>query len=161
MTLSSKSAVQPKPVTKAKVLFLCTGNSARSQMGEALLTQYAGDRYEVHSAGLAPKAAINPYTVRVMQEIGIDLADKRCTDVSEYLGRVNFGYLFTVCARTEEDCPSSFLNFGGERIDWDFEDPVRFVGNEEATLAKFREVRDQIDQRIRAWLTARGELATQ
>ncbi len=156
-TTDSKPIAQPKPAAKAKVLFLCTGNSARSQMGEALLTKYAGDRYEVQSAGLAPKAEINPYTVRVMQELGIDLSDKRCTDVSEYLGRSNYAYLFTVCARTEKDCPSTFLNFGGERIDWYFEDPVRFAGNEEATLAKFREVRDQIDQRIRQWLAARGE----
>jgi len=162
-------AVQPKAATKSnreerqetavktKVLFLCTGNSARSQMAEALLTKYAGDRYQVQSAGLAPKAKINPYTVRVMQEIGIDLADKRCTDVSEYLGRTNCAYLFTVCARSELDCPSSFLNFGGERIEWDFEDPVQFEGSDEAKLAKFRAVRDQIDQHIRQWLLERGE----
>ncbi len=144
---------------KTKVIFLCTGNSARSQMAEALMKHYAGDRYEVHSAGLAPKAIINPYTVQVMAERGFDLAEQWCKDVSTYLGRTNFGYLFTVCARSEANCPSTFLNFGGERIEWDFEDPVLFEGSDAAKLAKFRSVRDQIDQQIQTWLTARNELA--
>ncbi|MEZ4733713.1 MAG: metalloregulator ArsR/SmtB family transcription factor [Caldilineaceae bacterium] len=142
---------------KRKVLFLCTGNSARSQMAEAFMRTYAGDRYEVHSAGLHPKG-MNPYTVRVMEEVGLDLSEQRSKDVSEYLGRTNFAYLFTVCARGEADCPTSFLNNGGERIEWDFADPVAFAGTEEETLAKFRAIRDQIDQQIRAWLAARHEL---
>lgn len=143
---------------KTKVIFLCTGNSARSQMAEAFMKKYAGEHYEVHSAGLAPKAAISPYTVSVMSELGIDLSGQRCKDVKEYLGRTNFGYLFTVCARTEPDCPSAFLNSGGQRIEWDLEDPVVFEGSEDAKLAKFRAVRDQIDQHIRSWLLERGEL---
>ena len=147
------------PNAKTKVIFLCTGNTARSQMAEALMKKYAGDRYEVHSAGLAPKTAINPYTLQVMAEVGLDLAGQRCKDVTEYLGRVNFGYLFTVCARTETDCPSAFLNNGGERIEWYFEDPVAFEGSDEAKLAKFRSVRDQIDAQLQTWLTARNELA--
>jgi len=142
---------------KSKVLFLCTGNSARSQMAEAFMRKYAGDRYEVHSAGLNPKG-MNPYTIRVMAEVGLALSGQWSKDVSEYLGRTNFAYLFTVCARGEADCPTSFLNSGGERIEWDFADPVAFVGTEEETLAKFRAIRDQIDHQIRAWLTARHEL---
>lgn len=142
---------------KAKVLFLCTGNSARSQMAEAFMRKYAGDRYEIHSAGLNPKG-MNPYTIRVMAEVGLDLSAQWSKDVSEYLGRTNFAYLFTVCARGEADCPTSFLNSGGERIEWDFADPVAFAGTDEEKLAQFRVIRDQIDQQIRAWLAARNEL---
>lgn len=141
---------------KTKVLFLCTGNSARSQMAEAFLKKYAGDRYEVHSAGLNPKG-MNPYTVNVMQEVGIDISDQHSKDVSEYLGHMNFGYLFTVCAQTEPDCPSAFLNSGGERIEWFIEDPVAFEGDQAQTTAKFRAARDQIDQYIRQWLRERSE----
>lgn len=148
---------QQDRVAKTKVLFLCTGNSARSQMAEAFMRKYAGDRYEVHSAGLAPKG-INPYTIRVMDEIGVDLSAQRSKDISVYLGRMNFGYLFTVCARGEPDCPTTFLNSSGEWIEWNFEDPVAFMGTDEAKLAKFRTIRDQIDQHLRDWLAARNEL---
>jgi arsenate reductase len=135
---------------KTKVLFLCTGNSARSQMAEAFLRQYAGDRFEVYSAGLEPKG-INPYTIRVMEEAGIPLDGHRSKVLSEYMGQVHFGYMITVCADAEEKCPSVFPDMG-QRLHWGFEDPAAFVGSEEETLAKFREVRDQIDERIKGWL---------
>ena len=140
-------------MSKTRVLFLCTGNSARSQMAEALLRQHAGDRFEVHSAGLEPKG-INPYTVRVMDEIGVDLSGHRSKDVMEYLGRVHFGYVITVCDNAEKNCPI----FPGVsvRLHWPFEDPAHFEGSDEQTAAKFREVRDQIDVRIRAWLAEQG-----
>jgi len=139
-------------MAKAKVLFLCTGNSARSQMAEALLRHYAGDRFDVYSAGLEPKG-INPYTVRVMQEIGLDLAFQYSKDVTEYLGRVNFGYVITVCSNAEKNCPSTFLGVS-QRLHWDLEDPAAYVGSDEEMLSKFRKVRDQIDERVRTWLTA-------
>jgi len=135
---------------KTKVLFLCTGNSARSQMAEAFLRQYAGDRFEVYSAGLEPKG-INPYTIRVMEEAGIPLDGHRSKVLSEYMGQVHFGYMITVCADAEEKCPSVFPGMG-QRLHWGFEDPAAFVCSEEKTLAKFREVRDQIDERIEGWL---------
>jgi arsenate reductase len=135
---------------KSKVIFLCTGNSARSQMAEAFTRKYAGDRFEVHSAGLDPKG-INPYTIRVMAEIGLNLEGQSSKSVSEYLGKVHFAYLFTVCGHAEENCPRIFLT-QGKHTHWDFEDPAEFKGSEEAKLAKFREVRDQIDQRIQHWL---------
>jgi arsenate reductase len=135
---------------KPKVIFLCTGNSARSQMAEAFTRKYAGDRFEVHSAGLDPKG-INPYTIRVMAEIGLNLEGQSSKSVSEYLGKVHFAYLFTVCGHAEENCPRIFLT-QGKHTHWDFEDPAAFEGSEEAKLAKFREVRDQIDQRIQYWL---------
>jgi arsenate reductase len=132
-----------------KVLFLCTGNSARSQMAEALLRRYAGDRFEVYSAGLEPKG-INPYTVRVMAEAGLALEGHRSKSLGEYVGQVQFDYLITVCGDAGEKCPT-FPGMG-QRLHWDFEDPAAFSGSEEETLAKFREVRDQIDERIRTWL---------
>ena len=136
-------------MNKTKVLFLCTGNSARSQMAEAFLRKYAGDRFEVYSAGLEPKG-INPYTERVMQEIGVDISGQYSKKVSEYIGKIHFGYLITVCADAEEKCP--IFPGVGQRLHWAFEDPAAFVGSEEETLQKFREVRNQIDRRVRTWL---------
>ena len=137
---------------KTKVLFLCTGNSARSQMAEAILRRLAGDRFEAFSAGLEPKG-INPYTRQVMEEVGIDLAGQRSKDVTEYLGKVNFGYLITVCDHAEKNCPTTFLGVSN-RLHWSLEDPAAFQGSDEQTLAKFREVRDDIDKRMQAWLAS-------
>ncbi len=136
-------------MTKARVLFLCTGNSARSQMAEALLRKYAGEYFEVYSAGLEPKG-INPYTVRVLDEIGVDTSQHSSKTLDSFIGRVHFGYLITVCSNAEDNCP--IFPGMGVRLHWPFEDPAAFVGSEEETLAKFREVRDQIDARVRAWL---------
>jgi arsenate reductase (thioredoxin) len=135
---------------KPKVLFLCSGNTARSQMAEAFLRRYAGDHFEVHSAGLEP-STINPLTVRVMEEIGFDLSPQRSKDVTEYLGKMHFGYLVTVCARAEEQCPTVFPGVG-KRLHWAFDDPAAFDGPDEAKLHEFRRVRDQIDRRIQDWL---------
>ena len=139
---------------KTKVLFLCTGNSARSHMGEALLRHYAGEHFEVHSAGLEPKG-LNPYTLRVMTEMGINMSGHRSKDVTEYLGKTNFGYLIIVCSHAEQNCPSAFLGVS-QRISWPFDDPAAAQGTEAEILTKFREVRDQMDGRIRAWLAAQG-----
>jgi arsenate reductase len=140
-------------VDQTKVLFLCTGNSARSQMAEAFLRTYADDQFEVHSAGLEPRG-INPYTIRVMDEVGIDLSGHRSKDVMEYLGRVHFGYVITVCDNAEENCP--IFPFVTTRLHWSFEDPARFEGPDAAKLRKFREVRDRISERIKTWLAEQG-----
>jgi len=134
---------------KTRVLFLCTGNSARSQMAEALLRHHAGDRFEVYSAGLEPKG-IHPYTEQVMQEIGVQLTGQYSKNVGEYLGKTQFGYVITVCSNAEEKCPT----FPGpiQRFHWAFDDPAAFEGTDEDKLRKFREVRDQIDERICEWL---------
>lgn len=137
-------------MNKTRVLFLCTGNSARSQMAEAFLRKYGGDRFEVHSAGLEPKP-IHPYTRRVMEEIGLDLSGHRSKSLTEYLGKLHFGYLITVCANADQKCPTVFPGLG-QRLHWNLEDPVAFEGPEEAKLVKFREVRDDVERRIRAWL---------
>jgi arsenate reductase len=137
---------------KTKVLFLCTGNSARSQMAEAFLKGLAGDRFEAYSAGLDPQG-INPLTRQVMEEPGYDLDGQYSKDVKEYLGRQHFGYLITVCAHAEENCPRTFLGVS-QRLHWEFEDPAAFQGGEEERLDKFRQVRDQIRARIEEWVAS-------
>lgn len=141
-------------MTKTRVLFLCTGNSARSQMAEAFLRRYAGDYFEVHSAGLEPRP-IHPYTLQVMHEIGYDLSDHRSKPLSDYMGKVHFGYMITVCGQAEERCPTVFPGMG-RRLHWAFDDPAAFEGSEEERLNKFREIRDQIDRRVREWLAEQG-----
>ena len=138
---------------KAKVLFLCTHNAARSQMAEAFLKKFAGDRFEVFSAGYELRE-IDPYVKRVMAEVGLDLSDQRSKSVVEFLGKITVGYLIIVCDKLEENCPVTFPGFR-YRLYWPFEDPVAFVGSDEEKLAKFREVRDQIAARLTLWL---GEL---
>nr|MBC7243775.1 arsenate reductase ArsC [Chloroflexota bacterium] len=134
---------------KPKVLFLCTHNSARSQIAEAFLKKYAGDRFEVYSAGLEP-TAIHPYAKQVMEEIGISMDGHYAKSVQQWLGQVHFSYLITVCAKAEERCP--IFPGMGQRLSWPFDDPAAFEGSEEEKLNKFRQVRDQIEQRIREWL---------
>lgn len=138
-----------------RVLFLCTGNSARSQMAEAFLRKYAGNYFEAHSAGLEPKG-INPYTIRVMQEVGIDLAGQSSKSVMEYLGKVHCHYLITVCAHAEENCPRVFPGVV-EHLHWEFEDPAAFAGSDEAKLEKFRQIRDQIEARVKAWVAEKRQ----
>jgi arsenate reductase len=135
---------------KTRVLFLCTGNSARSQMAEAFLRKYGGDRFEAYSAGLEPKE-IHPYTREVMKEIGINLTGQRSKHLSEYLGQIHFGYLITVCAQAEEQCPAVFPGMG-QRLHWAIDDPAAFDGTDAQILGKFRQVRDEIDSRIQFWL---------
>lgn len=134
---------------RSRVLFLCTGNSARSQMAEAFLRKYAGDRFEVHSAGLEPKG-IHPLTTRVMEEVGLPLDGHSSKSLQDYFMKVQIGYLITVCSKAEEQCP--ILPGLGQRYYWPFEDPAAFDGSEAEKLAKFREIRDQIDQRVQDWL---------
>ncbi|MGD1118875.1 MAG: arsenate reductase ArsC [Dehalococcoidales bacterium] len=137
-------------MNKIKVLFLCTSNSARSQMAEAFLRSYAGDKYEAYSAGVEPKE-IHPLTREVMNEIGIDISGQYSKALKDYMGRVHFGYLITVCSDADEKCPSTFPGMG-LRLHWSFEDPARLIGTKEEQLRKFREIRDQISQKVRAWV---------
>lgn len=134
---------------KERVLFLCTGNSARSQMAEALLRKMAGDRFEVHSAGLDP-SVIHPMTIQVLQEIGIDASGQYAKPLTTYLGKVHFSYLITVCSKAEQRCP--IFPGIGQRQHWPFDDPAAFEGSEHDKLEFFRQVRDQIEIRIRQWL---------
>ncbi len=135
---------------RQRVLFLCTGNSARSQMAEAFLRHYGGDRFEVYSAGLEPKG-IHPLTIQAMNEIGFLMKEHSSKGVNVYLGKVLFQYLITVCDQAEQNCPTMWPGVN-QRLHWSFEDPAAFEGSAEERLAKFREVRDQIEQKVRDWV---------
>ena len=137
-------------MSKQKILFLCTGNSARSQMAEAFVRKYADDRFEAHSAGLEPKG-LNPLTVKVMDEVGIDISGQTSKGVDAYLGKVHFQYLVTVCDDADKNCPTVWPGVN-TRMHWSFQDPDAVEGTEEEKLAKFREVRDLIEARIKEWL---------
>ena len=140
-------------MAKTKVLFICTHNSARSQMAEAFLRTYGGDIYEAFSAGLEP-TEIDPLTLRVMKERGIEIDGQRAKVLHEYLGKQHFGILITVCERAERECPV----FPGvsTRLSWAFADPAAISGNEQERLAAFREARDAIETRVREWLRERA-----
>ena len=127
-----------------KVLFLCTGNSARSQMAEGFLRNMAGDRFEVFSAGIKP-TQVNPLAIKVMAEIGIDISEHRSKSVMEFIDQ-NFDYVITVCGNAQKTCPV----FPGEheKIYWDLEDPVAAEGSEEYQLKVFRKIRGQITNKI-------------
>lgn len=139
-------------MNKKKVLFLCTGNSARSQMAEAFLREYGSDMFEAHSAGLDPKG-IHPMTVQVLEEKGINLEDHYSKSVDEYMGRVNFAFFITVCGHAEQNCPRAFLMSAGKHLHWNFEDPAAATGTTEEKLSEFRQIRDQIETTVKSWLT--------
>jgi arsenate reductase len=138
-------------IAKHNVLFLCTGNSARSQIGEALLRKYGSDQFEVYSAGLVPKG-MNPYTIRVMDEIGLDVRNQWSKGIKEYMGKMFFRYVITVCSDADKNCPVPLWARGGTKLHWPFDDPAAIEGTDEEKLAKFRQVRDQMDTKIKTWL---------
>jgi len=132
---------------KKRILFLCTGNSARSQMAEGLLRHEAGERFEVFSAGTHP-SKVRPEAIAVIKEIGIDISGHRSKSVDEFAGP-DLDMVITVCDNAKESCPV----FPGptERLHWPFEDPASVEGTEEQRQDAFRRVRDQIHGRIRAY----------
>jgi arsenate reductase (thioredoxin) len=123
-----------------RVLILCTGNSARSQMAEGLLKHLAGDRFEVHSAGTKP-GSVRPEAIAVMKEIGIDISGSRSKHVDEFSGE-SFDYVLTVCDNAAENCP--VYPGHANRIHHSFEDPASVQGAEEDRLSAFRHIRDEI-----------------
>lgn len=138
-----------------RVLFLCTGNSARSQMAEAFLRKLGGGKYEAYSAGMEARG-LHPLTVQVMAEVGIDVSGQQSKSLKEYMGRMTFEDAVIVCRKAEEDCPK--LSADAKRIHrWLFDDPVRGNGTDEEKLARFRDVRDQIEARIKLWLAETEE----
>ena len=131
-----------------RVLFVCTGNRARSQMAEGLLRHLADDRFEVHSAGTQPKG-LAERTVEVMREIGIDIGGQRSKHVDEYAGQP-FDYVITVCNSARQSCP--VFPGGGERLHWDVEDPADTIARGESSLGAFRAARDELRSRIEGFL---------
>jgi len=130
---------------KKRVLILCTGNSARSQMAEGLLREMAGERFDVESAGVAP-SAVRGEAIQAMQEIGIDISGHHSKSVDLFVDQ-QFDYIITVCDNARESCPV----FPGtaERIHWSFDDPAAAQGDDQSRLAAFRRVRDEIRSRLK------------
>jgi arsenate reductase (thioredoxin) len=133
-----------------RVLFVCTGNSARSQMAEAFLRREGGERFEVFSAGTEPRG-VNPLTVRVLERLGFETAGLRSKSVEEFVGQ-RFDYVVTVCDRARENCP--YFPGGGESLHWGFDDPAEATGSEAERLAVFERVLGEISMRIRSFIPA-------
>ena len=131
-----------------RVLFVCTGNRARSQIAEGLLRHLAGDRFEVSSAGTKPKG-LAEQAVEVMREIGVDISGQRSKHVEEYAGQP-FDYVITVCDSARQSCP--VFPGGGERIHWDVEDPLYAELRGESTVQALRDARDELRSRIEGFL---------
>ena len=132
-----------------RVLFVCTGNSARSIMAEALLRHHGGDRFEAFSAGTDPRD-VNPLTLRVLREAGIDTSGARSKSVHDFLGR-SFDYVITVCDQAREAC--SVFPGAQESMHWGYDDPAAAQGTEEERLAVFRRVFTQLGERVRLFAT--------
>jgi len=135
---------------KQRVLILCTGNSARSQMAEGLLRALAGEQFDVFSAGTRP-SSVNPLAVAAMDERGIDIRSHRSKHLSEFLSQP-FDYVITVCDNAAEACP--LFPGPARRIHWSFPDPAAVEGSETERLASFRQVRTAIEAQLGAWLAS-------
>lgn len=138
-----------KPLT----LILCTGNSCRSQMAEGFLRRYQGDKFEVGSAGTAPKDIVHPLAIRVMAEVGIDISTQHPKELSLYLGREPVRHLLIVCDKAQGTCPRIWPGtFTRDYLP--FEDPAAAAGSDEDVLDVFRRVRDEIAEAMRTWAPA-------
>ena len=138
---------------KQNVLFLCTGNSCRSQMAEGLLRHQAGERFEALSAGLEPGNEVHPLAIQVMQEIGIDISSQQPKAVDVFLGNTMIHYLLIVCNKAQSTCPRIWPGLPDEkRYYWPVDDPASISGTTEEQLVVFREVRDELQQKITSWL---------
>lgn len=135
-------------MSKQRVLIICTGNVARSQMAEGFLRHDAGERFEVFSAGLSP-SYVRPGVIQVMRELGIDISHHRSKSVDEFRGD-EMDYVITVCDHANQHCPA--FPAATKRIHWSVEDPVAPGGDEATQLAVFRRVRDDIRQRLQGFV---------
>ncbi len=133
---------------KPRVLFLCTGNSCRSQMAEGLLRSLSGDRFEVDSAGTNP-VGLNPGAVAAMKELGVDIAGHASKSLDGFLNQ-RIDYVVTVCDRARESCPT--LPGAVTLLHWSFDDPAVAKGSVEERQAVFRRVRDEIAERVRQFV---------
>lgn len=145
-----------------RVLFVCTGNSARSIMGEALLRHMASDRFEAFSAGMEPKVegpeGVHPMTLRVLNEAGVVTEGLTSKNTMAFLGRVRVHHAIIVCDRAQQACPR-IQPFAAQTHYWPFPDPAAATGDEVSRLAAFRDVRDEIERRIREWLAVMPEMS--
>ena len=134
-----------KPEKKHKVLFLCTGNQARSQIAEGLLRARSGGAMDIVSAGSRPKDAVHPFAVKVLAEMEIDIAAAEPKDADRFVGE-DFDYIITLCDNARDECP--YFPGDAVRIHWNLSDPAAVSGSEEEQLISFRAIRDEISQRI-------------
>ena len=132
----------------SRVLFVCTHNSARSQMAEGLLRLHGGERFESHSAG-TEATAVRPEAIAVMAELGVDISGQESKTIERYLGQP-FAWVVTVCDRARETCP--VFPGADHSAHWSFDDPSEATGSDEERLAAFRRVRDEISDRIREFV---------
>lgn len=132
------------------VLILCTGNSCRSQMAEALLRKHQGSKYDVHSAGMDPKDEVHPLAIKVMAEIGIDISQHRPKSSRDYLGHHPVRHILIVCNKANGTCPRIWPG-AFTRTYMPFDDPAEAEGTEAERLAVFRRVRDELDQMLANW----------
>jgi arsenate reductase len=137
--------------TKPVVLFLCTTNTCRSQIAEALLRHHAGDRFEALSAGLEPGPEVHPLALRVLEEKHVSTAGLRPKNLREFLGFVRVRWAIFVCSRAAESCPTVWLDWA-DRLYWPVDDPATADGTEAERLEAFRRVRAELDSRILTWL---------
>jgi arsenate reductase len=140
---------------KPNVLFLCTGNSCRSQMAEGWLRHFADDRFVALSAGTNP-VGVNPQAVEVMQEVGIDISHQYSKHVAEFQGR-RLHYVITVCDHAQASCPTEPR--GDVRLHWSFDDPAHAQGSVLQRVQVFRRVRDEIGKQIQGWLRKVDQLS--
>jgi arsenate reductase len=133
-----------------RILVLCTGNSARSQMAEGLLRHEGGSDYDVFSAGTRP-SSVRPEAIAVMREVGIDISGHRSKPVDEFGGQT-FDYVITVCDNARDNCP--IFPGGAVRLHWSLEDPAAVEGSDAERLAAFRRIREQLHQRVKTFLAA-------
>lgn len=143
--------------TKPRVLFLCTGNSCRSQMAEALLRYEAGGLWDACSAGLEPKS-VHPMTLQVLEEAGVSTDGLYAKGTSEFLGKKSIRYAIVVCDKAQQSCPRIYP-FAHNMLYWPFEDPALAEGSDEHKLARFRAVRDHIHQKIKEWIRTLSPIA--
>ena len=134
-----------------RVLFLCTANSARSQMAEGILRHLAGDRFEIFSAGTHP-SKVNPLAIKALEELHIDISDHTSKSLDQFLGQP-FDYVITVCDNAKEECP--IFHGALQQLHWSIDDPAEAQGSEEQPLQAFRRARDEIYSRMKSFLLGR------
>ncbi|MCS7048137.1 MAG: arsenate reductase ArsC [Verrucomicrobiae bacterium] len=138
---------------RKRVLFLCTGNSCRSQMAEGWLRHVAGDRFEALSAGARPSGFVHPLAIRAMAEVGVDISRQRSKSITEFAGQP-LDVVITVCDHARESCP--VLPGAKQTVHWSFDDPAEATGSEEQRMVAFRRVREEIRRCVEQWVQNQG-----
>lgn len=145
-------------MNRPSILVLCTGNSARSQMAQAYLSRELAGSIDVYSAGTEPAKEVHPMTLKVLEEAGFDLEDRTPKGFRQFLGHLPVHTLIIVCDGAAKACPAAWPGVM-ERLFWPFEDPAAAEGSEEEKLQKFREIRDQIEAKVKSYVSQRRKTA--